>query len=166
MTPQLEPGQPFLAKPPLSFWLVALSFRTLGLSEFSARLPSFLMGLVVVALTYLLGSNLRGPIFGLGCALVLATTALFYIFSGWVVTDPALSATTTLSLVSFLLATRADSTGSRRIWGYLFFVGLGLTLLAKGPVGWVLVGFPVAVWTALYKEWKRVNQVRAYWRDN
>jgi 4-amino-4-deoxy-L-arabinose transferase-like glycosyltransferase len=43
-------------------------------------------------------------------------------------------------------------------WGYLFFIGLGIGLLAKGPVAVVLTIVPVLLWTAGKKEWTRVWQ--------
>ncbi len=39
ITPQLAPGEPFRAKPPLSTWLTAASFATGGVSASTARLP-------------------------------------------------------------------------------------------------------------------------------
>jgi len=44
ITPQLEPGEPYWGKPPFYFWLTALSFKLLGTSEFSARLPNLSSG--------------------------------------------------------------------------------------------------------------------------
>src|SRR5579864_6062089 len=38
-------GAPYLKKPPALFWMIALSFKTLGEGEFAARLPSVLMGI-------------------------------------------------------------------------------------------------------------------------
>ena len=39
---------------------------------------------------------------------------------------------------------------------YLMFAGLGLGLLAKGPLTLVLMGTPAFVWIVLYKQWGRV----------
>ena len=51
VTPRIELGTPFWGKPPLSFWLTALSFSLFGLSEFAARLPSLLLMLATAGLT-------------------------------------------------------------------------------------------------------------------
>jgi 4-amino-4-deoxy-L-arabinose transferase-like glycosyltransferase len=50
VTPQIEPGEPFWAKPPLSIWATALSFSVLGINEFAARLPSLLFTLATACL--------------------------------------------------------------------------------------------------------------------
>jgi 4-amino-4-deoxy-L-arabinose transferase-like glycosyltransferase len=54
LTPQLEIGVPFWAKPPLSFWQNAASMSLLGVSELSARLPALLNMLLVLSLLYCL----------------------------------------------------------------------------------------------------------------
>ena len=43
---------PYLDKPVLLFWAIAAAFRTLGVTEFAARLPSALGAIATVALTF------------------------------------------------------------------------------------------------------------------
>ncbi|NWF75385.1 MAG: glycosyltransferase family 39 protein [Nitrospirae bacterium] len=50
-SPMLD-GQPYLNKPPLYFWLVALSFKTLGFSVYAAKLPSLIFATINVLLLY------------------------------------------------------------------------------------------------------------------
>ena len=45
LTPQFDYGVPFWGKPPLSTWLSAAAMAVLGVGEFAARLPSFLLAL-------------------------------------------------------------------------------------------------------------------------
>ena len=59
-------GRPYLKKPPLFMWLTALSYRLLGIGEFSARLFSPLFALGIFGLVYVLGrSGCAWPV-GLG----------------------------------------------------------------------------------------------------
>src|SRR3990172_4861421 len=37
-------GKPFYDHPPMGFWLIAISYRLFGISEFSTRFPSALLG--------------------------------------------------------------------------------------------------------------------------
>ena len=46
-------GQPFYDKPPLAYWLIALSFETLGPSLFSGRLVAALAALSTLFVTFL-----------------------------------------------------------------------------------------------------------------
>ncbi|VAV83103.1 Polymyxin resistance protein ArnT, undecaprenyl phosphate-alpha-L-Ara4N transferase; Melittin resistance protein PqaB [hydrothermal vent metagenome] len=156
ITPQLDPGKPFWAKPPLSIWATALSFKLFGISEFTARFPSLLFAIGNMFLVFILARHISGVIFALRSCVILATTGLFYFMAGGVMTDPSLSFTVTLSMVSFLMALSDGPGRSKPLWGYLFFVGLGLSLLAKGPVGIVLTLFPVFLWIAYKKKWKDV----------
>jgi 4-amino-4-deoxy-L-arabinose transferase-like glycosyltransferase len=149
ITPQLDEGVPFWAKPPLSIWLTAVSFKLFGMSEFSARLPSFLLAGGVLWLTFLLGRQLYGRNAGLLASAILASTLVFFVLAGGVMTDPALGFSTTLVMVSLILALETRS----RLWGYLLFVGVGLGLLAKGPIAVVLAGFPVFIWLFWKRQW-------------
>ena len=46
-------GIPHFQKPPILYWLTALSLRNFGHSEWAARLPSALAALGVVILSFL-----------------------------------------------------------------------------------------------------------------
>src|SRR2546428_364345 len=48
ISPQLNYAL-FLNKPPLAYWLIALSDLAVGTNEFAARLPSAVTGVVIVA---------------------------------------------------------------------------------------------------------------------
>jgi len=152
VTPQIEMGVPFWAKPPLSTWFTAASFKLLGFSEFAARLPAFLLTLLTIALVFRLGRKLFSPEAAIASCAILLTSLVGFVASGAVMTDAALMLATTLSLVSFLLAVCEP----RSLWRYGFFVGLGLGLLAKGPIALVLVGLPILVWSLWHRsfEWQ------------
>ena len=145
ITPQIEAGVPFWGKPPLSFWLTASSFAVFGVNEFAARLPSVVLFLLTCLIVY----RLARP-FGSGalaaCGIML-TSGVGFISAGAVMTDAALLLSVTLSLAAFWeTACRPESR-----WRYLFFVGAGLGLLAKGPISLILIGLPIAVWTLVYR---------------
>ncbi|MCP4114436.1 MAG: glycosyltransferase family 39 protein [Desulfobacteraceae bacterium] len=157
ITPQFSLGVPFWGKPPLSFWFTAAGFRVLGLHEWAGRLPSFLMNLFMVAMVWRLAARRKGQLFARTAALILSSCLLFWIAGGAVMTDSTLGCATTLCMVSFW---RAMDTGTApgRVWGYLFFAGLAMGLLAKGPVALVLIGFPLALWTVACGRVRQVLQ--------
>ncbi len=146
LMPQIHYGVPFWSKPPLSMWMTAVSYLVLGVNEFAARLPSLLACGGVAWMTWILAVCRGGVGLGLRATVILGTTPLFYISAGAVMTDPALFLGTTLSMAGFWQAmTRSGRAG--RAWGYAFFVGLAIGMLAKGPVGVVLTMIPVGVWS-------------------
>src|SRR6266540_4227097 len=63
----------YFEKPPLHYWLTALSFTVFGQNEFAARLPSALAGLLGVLWIYHVGRKVFGPGKGLLGALTLGT---------------------------------------------------------------------------------------------
>jgi len=146
VTPHHRYGVAFWSKPPLSIWLTASSYLVFGVNEFGARLASLLPCLVVAWIVYDLAARRDGRDVALRASVVLLTTPLYFISAGAVMTDPALILGTTLSMAGFWHAMTREGNSGRR-WGYLFFLGLAIGLLAKGPVGVVLTLAPVGIWT-------------------
>src|SRR5512143_60375 len=101
ITPQFQYGVPFWSKPPLSTWLTAGTYAALGVNEFAARFSSLVCCLVVLWITVDLARRRAIAGLGLKTALVLFTTPLFFISAGAVMTDPALTVGTTLSMAGF-----------------------------------------------------------------
>src|SRR6202158_6260157 len=50
VTPWFDYGVPYWGKPPLSFWVTAISFKLFGVNEFTARLPHLLISLAIIGL--------------------------------------------------------------------------------------------------------------------
>ncbi|MGH8353467.1 MAG: ArnT family glycosyltransferase [Pseudomonas sp.] len=155
ITPLHDYGVPFWAKPPLSTWLAAAAMGLFGESELVVRLPSLLLSLAVLWLTADLARQYSGREAGIAAALILAGSLLFFVAVGTVMTDPFLLFSITLSQVAFWQAV----VNRRRLWAYPFFVGLGLGLLAKGPLAIVLSGLPIFFWVLLRRQWT------ALWRQ-
>ncbi len=150
ITPQIDYDVPFWGKPPLSTWLTAVLFKLFSINEFFARFSSFFLIAFTVVLIYILVRK-RGLNYALISSMILVTTAGFFVSSGTVMTDPALVLGTTLSMVGFWQAVQ-PTTYSKSLWGYLFFVGLAIGLLAKGPVCIILTFFPIVIWTLWQKK--------------
>lgn len=155
VTPMQTYGIPFWAKPPLSTWMSAFFMKLFGVNELAARMPSLLLSIGVLALVWNIAKQYRGIDVAKTAVLVLAGSLFFFLNAGTVMTDPALLFCITLSLVSYWHAVVMKS----KLWAYLFFMGLSLGLLAKGPIAVVLTGMPVLIWSLLHK---RMNE---FWRN-
>jgi 4-amino-4-deoxy-L-arabinose transferase-like glycosyltransferase len=160
VTPWHDQGQPFWGKPPLSFWLTALSFRLFGFSELAARLPHFLCMLGVVAVVLQLA---RSRDEAWATAALLAGAVLPLLAAGAVMTDEALVLGTTLAMVSFWRALHAPAPEARHA-GWWFFVALALGLLAKGPLALVLTGLPLLAWALLTRQLRTALQALPWGR--
>lgn len=146
---------PFWGKPPLSFWAVTSSFYLFGVNELASRLPSLIFTLGTAGLMLLwLRRELSSDIAKLATASYLSCW-LVILSAGAVITDPALTLTTTLVMVGFW----RGITHQEPLWIYLMWFALGLGLLTKGPIALVLCGIPCAAWVILTNQW------RVFWQE-
>jgi len=152
ITPFFDYNVPFLAKPILSFWLMAVSFSVFGINAFAARLPAFLIFASVCWITFALGRGERGKEFGLAAACIFASTSLAFYLGGTVTTDPALLLGLTLTMTSFW-KTVGHPDDNSWAWKYLFFVGVSIGALAKGPIAILLPGLSIVLWIAQHRRW-------------
>jgi 4-amino-4-deoxy-L-arabinose transferase-like glycosyltransferase len=151
-------GELFFDYPVWGYWMVALSFRLFGVSEWAARLPVALAATATVyavfAVLMLVAPAAEAAHQRLGRSLLGATVlALSPGWLGWgrsSVTDMFLASGITLALLGFVLAHTATP---QRPWQRpLGFVALavfcGIAVLAKGPVGLLLPGLVMlGFWT-------------------
>ncbi len=159
VTPWYDIGVPFWGKPPLSFWMSAIGIKLFGINEFALRLPHFLAALLVIAICYDWAKrSLINPFYVI---IILSTSFIFLVSSGAVMTDMALCLGSTLALRAFWLSLRGNESDRKREQ-YLFFIGLSIMLLAKGPVGWVLVFLPIGLWALFSKSIKESWQGLAW----
>jgi len=150
ITPQHLYGVPFWAKPPLSMWMSAMGMCLFGINEFGSRILIFLAAAAVLFLVARFAWREWSPIAGIAAATILMGMPLFFYCSAAVMTDLALAAGTTLSMIAFYLAVKNRS----KRWGFAFFAGLAIGLLAKGPLVGVLVVPPIALWLIFSRQWK------------
>jgi 4-amino-4-deoxy-L-arabinose transferase-like glycosyltransferase len=128
-----------LNKPPLTYWLIGIVYKLFGANYGSARLPSVLAALLVLAIVYALGVRLNGKRAGLISVAMLASSFLFLSFARMAMSDMLLTLCVTASLACFTLV--LSNRGS--LSALLGYVALALGVLAKGPVALVLVALPI-----------------------
>lgn len=145
ITPYFDYNIPYWGKPPLAFWFQALSYRLFGIHDFVPRLPSMLITLATAWLIYKMLITISNKTTALWAIIVYISSLLVYALSGVVLLDTYLTFATTLSFVSFVMFLK----GHTKYWNYLFFVGLGVGILTKGPLALVLVGGSMFIWMIL-----------------
>ena len=118
-------------KPPLYFWLLALSYQLIGSWRWSFLLPSLLSGLGTLYLTYDLGRRLWNHRAGLWAAIaVLSAVQFVYQFKRAQI-DPTLVLATTLALYG-LCRHLLLGPSWRWFWAGCFAAGLGVVLKGVG----------------------------------
>ncbi|MDM7953300.1 MAG: glycosyltransferase family 39 protein [Cyanobium sp. CZS 25K] len=156
-------GERFFDYPVWGYWMVGLSFRLFGVSEWAARLPVALAASAVVVAGFGLmlawspaGEAGRPRLLRAAVAAgVIATTP------GWIgwgrtsTTDMFLSSAISLALFAFLLAHRHQAHPWLASFGRAAMaLFAGIAVLAKGPVGLLLPGLVVVVFLLLTGQWR------------
>jgi 4-amino-4-deoxy-L-arabinose transferase-like glycosyltransferase len=134
-----------LNKPPLTYWLIGVSYRFFGASYGSARLPSGLAALSVLAMIYALGVWLHGKRVGLISAAMLASSYLFLSFTRMAMSDMLLTLCVTGALASFLVTLTSTRSSGLSKFAYVGYAALALGVLTKGPVALALIAMPIVL---------------------
>ncbi|NIJ45387.1 4-amino-4-deoxy-L-arabinose transferase-like glycosyltransferase [Wenyingzhuangia heitensis] len=147
VTPQIDYGVPFWAKPPMSTWISALSFQVFGVNEFAARFPSLLIHILLIVFVAKALKYTKQQ--GFLLALVLLTIPEYYIHSGVVSTDSSLLVGITFIMIGFWKSIQAEN--NTIIWKLVSWLGVAIGLLSKGPIVLVLTVPPLFIWACFYK---------------
>ena len=162
ITPTLG-GRTWFEKPALLYWMMIASFKLFGVSEWSARLPSAISGVLTVAAVFVVSRRIESDQdsandfqgYAFWTALAAATMIGIFVFSQAASFDMVLTMTTTWALAFYVVYSFEEySAEGEKPPGWLlagFYVFIGLSLLAKGLVGIVI---PVGV-ICLYHLFRR-----------
>lgn len=137
----------YLTKPPLFFWMGALSAKLFSLEEFALRLPAAVFGFLTFISVYFYVRKESGNLAAVISSLILASFTLFLNLSRRVMLDVPMVFFITLSILSFLMA-RKD-----RRWFYVAWISAGLAFLIKGYVFFPALAVPV-IYFLIYGDWK------------
>lgn len=167
--PQLN-FQTYYDKPPMLYWLCAISYQVLGVSETAARVVPALSAFAMIAMTMFFGARIFDRWVGLVSGAVLMLSVGFAFTSRYLLLDGLLSLFVSMSLFSAYEAVRPrhrKSSGRQRLksvggrnsirltprlqlrWWLLSAVCIGLAFLTKGPIAIVLWLPPVFAFTWL-----------------
>ena len=147
--------EPFHEKPPLYFWLQALSMNYFGVGSFAARLPNAVLSILVPFILFKIGSNLKNKTFGWIWSIIFLSGLLpnLYFRSG--IIDPYFNLFIFLAIYYFYLSIYFKYTLN------IFFSGLfsGLAILTKGPVGLLIVILSCSIFLLLNKKYLSLKQI-------
>jgi 4-amino-4-deoxy-L-arabinose transferase-like glycosyltransferase len=144
--------QDYLDKPPMLFWLSAISMKILGIHDWAYRLPSFLFALLAVYATYRLAALFYRKEIAQLSALVLATCQAMFLITHDVRTDTMLMGWVALSL--WQMAAWYE-TGK---WKYFIvaFVSIACGMMTKGPIALLVPAFAFVPHFVLQRGWKQL----------
>lgn len=148
-------GFPYLDKPAFYFRLVALSFAAFGETEFAARLPSAVFGLLTLALLAAFCRRVYGPREAALAVIVAGTAPLVIVFARLVIFDMVLAFFVCAALFAGYLAEEREGR-ARRAWLLLGAGAAGCATLVKGPVGFLV---PMLVLSAFHLAERRPRAI-------
>lgn len=131
-------GVSYLEKPPMLYWLIALSYKIFGINAFGARFVPSLATALTSLMFFQLGKKLDSARTGWFAALIMLSSIVFLIMGRTVFFDPLFMFFISASLLSFYFMSLYA--------GYAF---LALAVLTKGVVVLILVPIILAVYMSL-----------------
>ncbi len=148
----------FTEKPPFFFWLQAISMKIFGVGEFAARLPNALLGVVVMPFIYTSGKFLIDRRFGFLWALSWFGSILPFLYFKSGIIDPYFNFFIFAGLYFFIKYIWKKDKYRELYFGkslstYFWLAGIfiGLAILTKGPVAYLVVFLSIAVYWVVGK---------------
>lgn len=153
--------RPFWEKPPLFIWMQVLSMKIFGIGEFAARLPNAICGVCTLLVLFRTGRRLRDSNFGLLWVLSYVGSVLpfFYFKSG--IIDPWFNLFIFVGTAYFIRYVDDNDKRDKMLMAVLSGFFLGLAVLTKGPVGFLLFVLTFFVFLCIRRfrinfKWKHV----------
>ena len=133
LTPQVNEN-PFFHKTPLVFWMSAISFKILGVSELSARLPVIILAIACIFLVYFLSLELYAKQrYAYFSCLVFLLSFQFISFGHIMMMDVPAVFFALLAVYGLVRSQRNNK------WAFLYGIGMGLAVLSKGMLGLTVI---------------------------
>jgi len=150
-------GVRYLEKAPLPYWLVALSYRLLGVNEFATRLPTMLSVLLLGVLALVWAGRAFGERAGVYAAVFVYTAAGIFLFTRVLIPDVLLSLLIAACLYFFLTALERNASGWR--W-YAAWVCAALGVLTKGLIALAFPAGAAFFYLLATGDWRRWREFR------
>jgi len=129
----------YMEKPPLVYWVMAVSYKMFGVHDWSARLPIALSAVALCLVTTAFGIWAFGKRGGFYAGLCMATCVGLFLFTRILIPDVMLTVNIALAMWAFLRAIDEEERHPL-LWSMVIAVNLALGLLLKSLIG---VVFPV-----------------------
>lgn len=144
----------FVRKTPLPYWMVAgVSYlfpndpvSGLPVTPAAARLPSAICAFLTVLLLWRMATSMFGARVGIVTAAVTSSSIAILLYGPNATAEMPLAFGCTWAYFHFWFAMISPTRWGRFSHMMLFYLALGVAMLAKGPAPIALVGFPLAVW--------------------
>lgn len=152
--------QPFWEKPPFFFWLQVVSMKIFGIGEFASRFPNALFGLLYLITFFFIGRKHFDQRFGVLWALLFFGSLLPHLYFKSGIIDPVFNYFIFMSIYFMMLVIGKSE---EKIIRYAILAGVfsGLSVITKGPVGFLLLGLTFTVYITIkrFKVFPKVKYI-------
>lgn len=149
LIPQLN-GLTYSEKPPLFFWLAGGLWKC-GLGYNSGRVVSLIAVFGCLVLIYILVQRFWDRNTALVSVFMTTTTVFFLDYASKGVLDPLLMFFITGSMASGFLALEKETNNRKLLW-LISYACMGLAILTKGPVGFIVPGLTLIIYRWVNKK--------------
>ena len=156
--------EPRYNKPPLTYWVIALSSWLFGINEFAIRLPIVLMALGAIWLTYLLGKQLFGDKGGIYAMVMMALSLQLIAVKQYASPEVPLTFFFTLTMYWFIKGYLEQQFK----YILLAYVVLGLAVLTKGYPYILVIGGGIGLFIIIDtsfkigETWKKIRFLKLH----
>ena len=150
----------YLAKPILFYWLLIVSFKLFGITEFAGRLVPALFGFLGVLITYWFMQKKLGKKAAIYSSLIMTTNFWYLQVGRFLIIDMVFTFFTLCSLLFFYCG--ITEVKNKKLFYFLFYVSLAFSFLAKGFVCFFLTGIPIGLYLLLTQQIKKPRFLRKH----
>jgi len=147
-------GLPYLEKPPLVYWTVALSLKVFGINTIGARFPLVVFGLLGCLIVYAFSRLYQKRPYNLLPPLILGTSVLYFVLSRILVLDLCVTVWMTASLLAFYRSTLLQPSKKRLLFILAYGISMAGSVMTKGLIGIVLTGSIIVLWIFWTRQWR------------
>jgi len=161
VTPRLNDLK-YFEKPPLQYWITAISYQIFSVDEWVARLWPALAGLAGALLVFAAGSRLYDRRTGLLAAMMLLGMMLYVLCAHFLTLDMTVTLFLSATVLGIAVAQR-DGAGvaERRRWMLLAWIAAGAAVLTKGLIGIVLPAGTVLAYVLMQRDYRVLRRFHA-----
>lgn len=157
--PQLA-DEPFMEKPPLSYWMSAASMKLFGVSPAAARTPNLLYVLISTLSVWVLVNFMTGAMGATLAAVIAGSACVSYQVAIWLAPDASLLAGCAVSLLGLYRGYVASKGTEKLKWYTLMHLGAMMGFMAKSAVGWIYPALTLFVMMLWDRRWSELK----YWQ--
>lgn len=153
LVPQIY-GRPFLDKPPMVYWSIALGMEVFGINEWAARLIHAQWYILTVLTVGLIGRSFWDSKTGVLAAFIYAASILPMLSGNIVTPDVPFTFWITASMYSFWRSISRREGQWPIPWNILLGICLGLAMFSKGPAAFVFIA-PMVLFLLITRQFRR-----------